>query len=253
MRGVVLAAGGGTRLQPLTDDRPKTMLPVAGERSILELALANLAANGIDDVTVVTGHRADVIEQAAPGLEQRTGVSLRLRYNERFADLNNAYSLWLVADVLGEGAVVVNGDTVHPPDVERRLLDAPADEALVLALDREKSLAEEEMKVLLDDDGALSRIHKSLDPHEAAGEYIGVARIGPAAAEGLADALRATYEADGNRYYEDGFQEYVDRGNRVATVPIGNVAWVEVDDHADLARAREVTASWDGSGPGGPQ
>lgn len=244
MHGVVLAAGGGTRLRPLTDDRPKTMLAVDGERSILEVALANLAACGVTDVTVVTGHREDVIAAAAPGLEQRTGVDLRLRSNERYAELNNAYSLWLVRDVLARGALLVNGDTVHPPQVEQRLLEADDDEPVVLALDRDKPLAEEEMKVLLDEHGGLQRIHKSLRPGEAAGEYIGLARIAPAAAEELADALRATFEADATRYYEDGFQAYVDRGHRIATVAIGRVDWVEVDDHADLVRAREVTAAW---------
>jgi choline kinase len=72
------------------------------------------------------------------------------------------------------------------------------------------------------------------------GEYIGLTLIESAAAEPLADALKTTYERDPQLYYEDGFQEHADRGGRIATAPIGEVEWVEVDDHADLARAREV-------------
>ena len=64
--------------------------------------------------------------------------------------------------------------------------------------------------------------------------------IEPHAAEPLADALQATFERDPQLYYEDGFQELADRGGRVGVAPIGEVEWVEVDDHADLARAREV-------------
>jgi hypothetical protein len=57
------------------------------------------------------------------------------------------------------------------------------------------------------------------------------------------DSLKATFNRDPGLYYEDGYQEYVDRGGDIRAVPIGErVAWVEVDDHADLARAREVTA-----------
>jgi hypothetical protein len=67
-----------------------------------------------------------------------------------------------------------------------------------------------------------------------------VTLIEPAAAQPLADALQATWERDPSLYYEDGFQELADRGGRVAIAPIGVVDWVEVDDHADLARAREV-------------
>ena len=61
-----------------------------------------------------------------------------------------------------------------------------------------------------------------------------------AAAEPLADALEATFERDPQLYYEDGFQEFADRGGHVGTAPIGDVEWVEVDDHRDLERAREI-------------
>ena len=63
----------------------------------------------------------------------------------------------------------------------------------------------------------------------------------PAAAAGpLADALEATWRRDPSLYYEDGFQELADRGGEIGVAPIGEVEWVEVDDHDDLARAREV-------------
>ena len=109
-----------------------------------------------------------------------------------------------------------------------------------LAIDDEKSLGEEEMKVHVTEDGLLDSINKSLDPATAQGEYIGLTLIEPTAAEPLADALEATWRRDPQLYYEDGFQELADRGGRVFTAPIGTVEWVEVDDHADLARAREI-------------
>jgi choline kinase len=243
VRGIVLAAGGGTRLKPLTDELPKTLLPVdAEERSILELAVANLAAVDITDIAVVTGHAAHTIEAVAPHLEQRYGINLELRFNDRYATWNNAYSVWLVSDVLAQGALLVNGDTVHPRQVEERLLAARGAAPVLLAIDDDKRLGEEEMKVHLDD-GRLTRINKALDPATAHGEYIGLTLIEPEAAEPLADALRTTFERDASLYYEDGYQELVDRGGHLHGVSIGaGVAWVEVDDHADLARAREVTA-----------
>jgi choline kinase len=96
------------------------------------------------------------------------------------------------------------------------------------------------MKVHVSDAGLLTRINKALDPANAQGEYIGVTLIEPVAADALADALEATWRRDPSLYYEDGFQELADRGGKVAIAPIGVVEWVEVDDHADLARAREV-------------
>ena len=244
MHGIVLAAGGGTRLRPLTDDLPKTLLPVTDDgRSILELAVGNLASVGLTDITVVTGHAAHAIDDIAPHLEESYGVSLSLRFNDRFAEWNNAYSVWLVRDVFSQGALLVNGDTVHPADVERRLLDARGQAPVLLAIDDDKSLGEEEMKVNLDD-GRLTRITKLMDPASADGEYIGLTLIEAEAGEALADALKATFERDPGLYYEDGYQEHADRGQEIRAVPIGEgVAWVEVDDHADLARSRVVTAS----------
>ena len=96
------------------------------------------------------------------------------------------------------------------------------------------------MKVFQDGGGLMRKINKSLDPARSQGEYIGLTLIEPDAAEPLAEALEATWRRDPDLYYEDGFQEFADRGGRVGVAPIGSVEWVEVDDHRDLARAREV-------------
>jgi choline kinase len=239
MKGIVLAAGPGRRLQPLTDDLPKTLLPLSNGRTILDVALANLRSAGLREVVVVTGFAADRVAEQREALEQRHDVRLELLFNERAEEWNNAYSLWLARDAFGEGALLVNGDTVHPSSVEETLL-AVRGPGVLLAVDTEKRLGEEEMKVLLGEDGSLRTISKEVDPAAAQGEYIGVTLIEPSGAEPLAEALEATWRRDPSDYYEDGFQELVDRGGEVRVAPIGAVDWVEVDDHADLARAREI-------------
>jgi choline kinase len=241
--GLVLAAGAGRRLRPDTDHVPKTLLPVAGEVTILDIALRNLAAAGLTDVVVVVGYAAGAIADRVAELEQRHGVALELVHNDRAEEWNNAYSLWLAREHFGSGVLMVNGDTVHPASVERAVLgarkpDLAAD--LILAIDTVKKLADEEMKVVADGRGLLARITKQMDPAEAYGEYIGVSLIEPAAAIALADALEATWRRDPNLYYEDGFQELADRGGAVVLEAIGEVEWVEVDNHVDLSRAREI-------------
>jgi choline kinase len=237
--GMVLAAGAGRRLAPYTDTLPKTLVPVDGDRTILDIALANLKAAGIDDVAVVTGYAAAAVEQRRAALERDHGVALQLVFNDKAEVWNNAYSLWCARDLLAEGVLLINGDTVHPPSVEETLLAARGPDIL-LALDDVKPLGGEEMKVQLDGDGRVSRINKALDPATAQGEYIGLTLIEPAAAAPLAGALEATFRRDPQLYYEDGYQEFADRGGRVGVAPIGAVDWAEVDDHADLARAREI-------------
>jgi choline kinase len=237
--GVVLAAGPGRRLQPLTDELPKTLLPLSDGRTILDLAIANLRSVGLEEIVVVTGFAASRVEERRAELERRHGVRLELVFNDRAETWNNAYSLWLAREAFQGGALLVNGDTVHPVSVEQCLLAARGPDVL-LAVDRKKMLGEEEMKVVLSEDATLRRISKEVDPAEAEGEYIGVTLIEPAAAEPLAEALEATWRRDPSDYYEDGFQEFADRGGQVGIAPIGTVEWVEVDDHADLARAREI-------------
>jgi choline kinase len=236
---MVLAAGAGSRLQPWTDTLPKTLLAVDGDRSILDVTLANLKHVGLEEAVIVTGYASERVAERVPALERRHGLRLELVFNPRAEEWNNAYSLWCAREAFAEGVLLVNGDTVHPATVEEALLAARGTE-LVIAVDQEKQLGEEEMKVHVSRDGMLERINKDIVPQEAQGEYIGLALIDPAAGTRLADALEATWRRDPSLYYEDGFQEFADRGGRVAIAPIGRVDWVEVDDHADLARAREV-------------
>jgi choline kinase len=240
MIGMVLAAGAGRRLQPYTDTLPKTLVPVDGDRTILDISLANFAAVGLTDVVLVTGYKAQALEERKAALESDHGVTLELVFNDKAEEWNNAYSLWCARDYFARGVVLVNGDTIAPVSVFESLRDASGDHDLVIALDDQKALGEEEMKVQLSGEGLLTRITKLMDPRTAVGEYIGLTLIEADAAEPLADALKTTFERDPQLYYEDGFQEHADRGGRIATAPIGDVEWVEVDDHADLARAREV-------------
>ncbi len=254
---MILAAGAGRRLRPDTDALPKALLPVDGRVTILDIALRNLAAVGLRDIVIVVGYRADAVRDRAAGLEREHGVRLTLVHNDRAEEWNNAYSLWLAREHFAAGALLVNGDTVHPVSVEKTLLAAghvsagpgPGGQGpggpqagIIIAVDDIKRLADEEMKVIIDPDGRLTRITKLMDPALAYGEYIGATLIGASAAASLATALEATWRRDPSLYYEDGFQELADRGGAIRVASIGEVEWVEVDNHDDLRRAREIAA-----------
>jgi choline kinase len=240
MRGIVLAAGAGSRLGSLTDAVPKAMLPVRGDATILDLTLANFAAVGVDHVVVVVGYRAEVIEARVPSWESAHGLPVSLVHNDLALERNNCYSLWLAREYFDGPVVLANGDTVHPVSVEQGLLSSGSGAGLTLALDDRKKLAEEEMKVLLDEGQLLRRISKAIDPTEAHGEYIGVSYLRGTDSERLVRALEETWRRDSSLYYEDGFQTYVGLGGSIAVLPIGDVEWVEVDTRADLELARDI-------------
>jgi len=246
MIGLILAAGAGRRLRPYTDTLPKALVPVDEERglTVIDLTLANFAEVGLTEAAIVVGYRAEAVRERKAWFEEQYGLTLHLVHNDKAEEWNNAYSLWCARDLLKQGVILAN---VHPVSVERTLLAAREAAGyagrVVLALDTVKSLADEEMKVVWSAEKGVERITKLMDPAEATGEYIGVTLIEPEAAEDLADALRATFERDPQLYYEDGYQELVNRGIRVDVAPIGEVSWVEIDNHEDLAKARSIVAA----------
>jgi choline kinase len=250
MIGLVLAAGAGRRLRPYTDTLPKALVPVGPEgdeesQTVLDIALANFAAVGLTDVAVVVGYRKEAVYERKEALEKKHGVKLTLVDNDKAEEWNNAYSLYCARDVIKQGALLANGDTVHPVSVEKTLLDARGDgQKIILALDTVKHLDEEEMKVVTDPEKGVQQITKLMDPSTASGEYIGLTLIEPEAAEELADALKTTFERDPQLYYEDGYQELVNRGFKIDVAPIGDVQWVEIDNHEDLAKGREIACRY---------
>ncbi|MEU0404732.1 phosphocholine cytidylyltransferase family protein [Streptomyces sp. NPDC006197] len=245
MIGLVLAAGAGRRLRPYTDTLPKALVPVDGDTTILDLTLKNFAEIGLTEVAIVVGYRKEAVYDRKDALEAEYGLKITLVDNDKAEEWNNAYSLWCAREVLKRGVILANGDTVHPVSVEKTLLAARGNgQKIILALDTVKNLADEEMKVITAEGKGVQRITKLMDPATATGEYIGVTLIEAEAAEELADALKATFERDPDLYYEDGYQELVNRGFTVDVAPIGDVKWVEIDNHDDLAKGREIACQY---------
>ncbi|GHH50916.1 phosphocholine cytidylyltransferase family protein [Streptomyces candidus] len=245
MIGLVLAAGAGRRLRPYTDTLPKALVPVDGDTTILDLTLGNFAEIGLTEVAIVVGYRKEAVYARKAALEAKYGLTLTLIDNDKAEEWNNAYSLWCARDAIRHTVILANGDTVHPVSVEKTLLAARGDgKKIILALDTVKHLADEEMKVIADPAQGVRRITKLMDPATATGEYIGVTLIEGEAADALADALKATFERDPDLYYEDGYQELVHRGFTIDVAPIGDVKWVEIDNHDDLTKGREIACQY---------
>ena len=243
MLGMVLAAGAGRRLRPYTDTLPKALVPVDDETTILDLTLSNFSKVGLKDVAVIVGYKSEAVEERKNDLESRHNVNLELIFNDKAEEWNNAYSLWCARDLFIQGFLLANGDTVHPVSVQETLLENRGP-AILLAVDTVKKLADEEMKLTIDCAGNLARITKQMDPATAFGEYIGLTLVEPEAAKNLTSALEKTWKLNPDLYYEDGYQEYVDSGGVISLRPIGDVSWVEVDNHDDLAKARSIACHY---------
>jgi choline kinase len=225
---VVLAAGRGRRLRPLTDDTPKTLLDV-GEQPILGHIFEALDEAGYRTVTMVLGHEADQIR----GYCEESAYDFEFEYvhNEVFADTNNLYSLWLARERLLDGFTLVNSDTVFPPAFLDDLSSADGSQLLV---DRQKRLDDEEMCVRIRED-RLQTIGKELD--DPSGEYIGVCKFTADCAERLVAYLDEYVENDRvDEWYESVFDLLFDE--REVGYVEARGAWIEIDDFDDLEAAR---------------
>ena len=234
LQAIILAAGAGTRLRPLTLETPKCLLDVGG-KTILARQLERIAAAGISRAVIVTGYLADRV--AAHLAAHAPPIPVTLAPNPDFATTGNCMSVLAARRKIdADGIVLCDGDVVLTGDALSRLVATPAASALLL--DTETRLADEEMKALLDAQGCVRRLSKQLTPAECAGESIGIQKVsGPALSIFWAtlEAMRDSGDTQG--YYEGAFQRMISAGVAFRTVPIGHQEWTEIDDLADLEEA----------------
>jgi choline kinase len=236
LKAVILAAGVGSRLAPLTADRPKVLVEVAG-RSFLLRQLDRLAEAGIAarDVVVVGGYRIDQIRAELA----RADRPCKLVMNERFDTWQNFYSLLVAAPELsGADFLQLDGDVLLDEALLPSMIASRADAAL--AVDRGAELDDDAMKVQLDERGRVVAVSKQLQG--GAGEYLGIAKLTAAAArEVFADLGRFPALGLTHEYYDHSYHRLADRVG-FEVVDAGAGAVIEIDDLADLRRAEALLA-----------
>lgn len=241
MKAVILAAGQGTRLRPLTDTVPKCMVPVGGV-PLIDRLIARLEAVAIDELIVVSGYLHDVLETHLRTSENRLGSRARVVFNERFEDWGNFYSLLVAEEAVGgDSFIKLDGDVVLDDTVLPTLLAAPGPG--VLMVDPRDDLGAEEMKVRLNESDRIVELNKRMDPAGAFGESIGVERIdaelGPAVFAQLRDMIK---REETDEYYERAYELLMLAGTHFAYADIGGCTWTEIDDAADLEHAETLVA-----------
>ncbi len=248
--GVILAAGVGSRLRPLTEALPKCLVPLTTE-TILGRMVRLLVEAGVSSLVVSTGFEAPQVEAALA----RCPVPVRCVHNPDYDRVQNVVSLHRALEAAPPGDFVkLDGDVVFQPAVLSRLLGARGDAQGLgwgdgrVALDDRVPPRDEAMKVEAppgNPRGAL-RFGKALDPARCTGESIGIEWFGAAARGALAAALASAVAAGHtDLYYEDVYASLVAQGQGLVTVPVGDLDWTEVDDLTDLARARDLVQAWE--------
>lgn len=230
MKGIILAAGKGARLNGTAGDRPKCLLRV-GDVTLVERQIETLRDLGVDDVAVVVGCQADLVRKVC-------GRGVAFVENVRFAETNSLYSLWLARPLLTDGFVVMNCDVLFHPQLLDDLLTSRHEDALLVSYqeDDAQPFGGEEMKVKVRR-GRVLDISKTMAPEEADGENLGVVKFGAAGAELLASILEARVGAGALRDWAPrAFAEFAKR-RPLHAVGTRGYPWTEIDFPEDYRRA----------------
>lgn len=238
MKVVILSAGQGRRLLPLTAESPKCVLPIDGQ-SLIEWQLDGLYRCGIDQVTVVVGYGADQVESLLTSRYSPDWV--QTLYNPDFANTDNLVSCWMARSEMQEDFILLNGDTLFESAVLQRLLESPV-RPITVVTNHKTGYDADDMKVKLDGNRLL-RIGKDLN--EVDGESIGMISFrgeGPALFSGaIEEAIR--HRESHKRWYLSVIDQMA-QTIPVWTCSIEGLPWCEVDCPADLEQAKKIVSTF---------
>lgn len=234
MKALILAAGLGSRLAPITDTCPKSMVPVNGT-PILFKQIENLKENGITDITVVSGYLGDVLRDAVLAKYPEVKVI----HSADYASTNNMYSAYLGREAVeGEAFLMMNADVFYDASVVKSLLAFEAENAIVTDIG---NYLEESMKVV-EKDGRLVEIAKTITKEDALGASIDVYKFSPEAGKVFFDVCRDFIEVkkELTMWSEVALNEVLGKVEFKACPLDGR--WLEIDNHDDLAAAEKLFA-----------
>lgn len=242
MKAVILSAGQGSRLLPLTADKPKCLIQFSG-RALIDWQLDSLIANGVEDISIVVGFRDDQVLEALRKRDDRR-ARISTIFNPFYKVADNLGSVWFARDHLKGDCMILNGDTLVSPALVARAF-AGARPGINVTVDRKPSYDEDDMKVVREDDGRLLAIGKRLPLDQVNAESIGMILFRGDGAERFVrtvDTVMRTPEGTTVWYLK--VIHRIAQSARVETVGIMGEAWAEVDFPEDLPAAEALTAGW---------
>ena len=237
-KAIILSAGQGLRLLPLTENVPKAALP-AGRQSILEWQLEELSKTETTEVVVITGFGADTIDQI---VDRQNYLNCRTLYNPFYSSSDNLGTCWVAKVEMMAPYLLINGDTLFQSAIATQLLETEENYPITIVTDSKAQYDEDDMKVLTNGNQLL-RVGKKMDVNgrQVDGESIGMTRFNEEGANLFKNKLdyMMRYRSGSNQWYLAAIDELAQEG-KGTTCKIKGSTWCEVDDGDDLTHAKQV-------------
>ncbi len=236
---IILSAGQGSRLLPLTEQKPKCMLDIAG-RSILQWQLDALIAAGISEIHVITGFHSDQVEAHLATHYPNAG-QIRTLFNPFYNVSDNLASCWMARQHMDNDFLLINGDTIFEPAVLEVVLASPA-APVTLTIDVKESYDEDDMKVKLDGN-SVKNVSKILNAEDTSAESIGMLYFrGQGALDFKANLESQMRSLQGLKSWFLSVVDMMAGQGKVEACNVSGKRWAEIDFIADLEAAEKLLA-----------
>lgn len=235
MIAVILAAGLGKRLMPLTKDRPKTLLKI-GETTLLEETIKKCLKNGINQFMVVYGYNGDKVIDECRQVEAKYNVRIETVENEVYATTNTSFSLYrALEEMKNTDFIVINGDNVFDEKIIEDLLETGNTSIVV---DNVKKLNEESFKIITRNN-VIEEMGKDIDIETSSGEFIGISKVLKEDYSVFKDLLSKIVEENPQQYYDLAFKD-ISRISKISFSYTNGLKWTEIDDMNDWENAKTL-------------
>ncbi len=235
-RAIILSAGQGRRLLPLTESTPKCLLPVA-EKPVVFWQIDTLLAAGIDEIIVVGGFQIDKVEKYL--FERyRDHPGIKVFFNPFYEVADNLASCWMIHQQMNTDFLLLNGDTLIDAAVLAGVLGSKAS-PITLCVDFKDTFDEDDMKVQLGASGQVRQVSKKLSADETDAESIGLIRFSQEGASLFRESVEKALRDPAN--LKSWYLAIIDQLARTGVVGSHSVAgcrWCEIDYLQDLQKAK---------------
>ena len=218
MKALILAAGQGKRLQPLTNQIPKGLLRMGGD-TLLDHQVRTCSHLGIREIGIVVGFRAELIKE-------RMGEEICYVNNTDYAGTNSLYSFWLARDFLCDDVVVLNSDVLFHEEILGRLLED--DEENALAVEVRSGFDDEQMKIRTQGQDRLAEISKRIHPGLATAENLGIVKLSKMCVTHLLDIVEPLIQGARKEFFPYALNLAAPH-THFKCVDVGDLPWIEID------------------------